>query len=77
MTSQLGWHPQPEDLTGRRGEPGGREGHGQRLVRPVSVVFCPPPIHRSLRLLDASERPGRDELGTPPRLGWSSPLSTW
>ena len=38
------------------GEPGRGKGHGQRLVRPVSVVLVPPRIDRGLCILDAGER---------------------
>src|SRR5204862_5080287 len=35
-----------------------RGGHVQRLVRPVMVVFMPPPVHRGLRFFYRGERPG-------------------
>src|SRR5437667_63981 len=43
---KAGRDPQVEDLAGGWGEPGGRECHGQRLVRAVGVVLLAPRVDR-------------------------------
>ena len=63
-------------------EPGGGEGHRQRLVRTVGVVLLPPGVQRGLQRLDAFKRPvdveqlalqGLGRVGRAARcqLGWS------
>lgn len=47
--------PQLRGVVGR-GEPGGRKGRGQRLMRPVPVALAPPGNQRGLQRLDALER---------------------